>query len=195
MWPASLVMMFIGVAVSIIADKVNFFYFVAPLIASAALALIYGPENDAATELTFATPTSPWKVLLARMTLVSAFNLVLGLIATVVISQFLQLEMFWGLVLAWLAPMTFLSMLALFLSIWVGTGNAILATYGLWLVQYIPLTRMGLWAQTPQWLEGLVSLREFWNNPGLLFALSLILLVLALFSTRRSQRALIYHNA
>lgn len=185
LWPASGLMMFIGMWVSILAKTQRLLYFLAPLIASAMLAAIYGPENDDASELTYATATSPWKILLARLGLVSAYNLGLGLAATLGVSLFLDKGLYWPLVVSWLAPMTFLSLLALFLSIWIGTDKAIIAAYSLWLLQYIPISLSSLWQQFPRIVQAQAWFSQFWQNSGLLFALSALLLLAAFLSSQR----------
>lgn len=185
LWPASAILMFIGMIVSVISNRYSLLYFLAPLVASATLAAIYGPENDDASELTFATATSPWKILLARLTLVSAYNLLLGLAATLGISLLLKMGVYWPLVFSWLAPMTFLSFLALFLSLWIGTGKAILTAYSLWLLQYIPFSMSNLWQQYPQIMQASEWIRQFWQSSNLLFALSAILLLGAFLSIQR----------
>ena len=54
----------------------------APLAAAAALSMIWGPESDPSIELVVTTGTSPRDVLLARLVLVSVYDIALGLIAT-----------------------------------------------------------------------------------------------------------------
>ena len=84
MWPVSAIVMVMGILVSLIAQKVNVVAFLAPIVAATTLAALYGPENDLATELTLSTPTSTWKILFARMSIVSCYNLVLSLVASFV---------------------------------------------------------------------------------------------------------------
>lgn len=55
------------------------------MIAAVGLALVYGPEVDPGLELALATPTAPRSVLLARMTLVFAYDLGLALAANAVV--------------------------------------------------------------------------------------------------------------
>lgn len=186
MWPASLGMMAIGVAVAVVAEKTSVLYFLAPMIAAAMLALIYGAENDPASEVTMATATSPAMVLFARMTLVSAFNLALALTASLGVALFLPGVSFWTLVLTWLAPMAFLSMLTLFLSMWMGSGNAVLVTYGLWILQFIPLQRMRLFSALPAWMQKVTVLQDFWQNNLFLLIGTACLFVLVLVGTRFS---------
>lgn len=190
MWPASALMMLIGVAVAVVTEKTSVIYFMAPMIAAAMLALIYGDENDPANELTLATATSPAIILFARMTLVSAFNLGLTLAASLLVVAFLPQVPFWGLVLTWLAPMAFLSMLALVLSMWMGSGNAVALTYGLWVVQFIPLQQSRLFSTLPGWMQKVSLLQDLWQNNLALLIGTVCLLLLALLGTRFSSFSL-----
>jgi hypothetical protein len=195
MWLASVGMMAIGVAVAVITKRSSLIYFLAPLIAAAMLTLIYGPENDLASELTRATPTSPAMVLFARLTLVSVFNLALGMIASLTVSVLLPGVSFWILVLTWLEPMAFLSMLALFLSLWMGSGNAVFITYGLWVIQYIPFQQIQLLARFPAWMQKLTILQTFWGNTPFLIIGTLSLLVLSLVCTRFTSLSVVRQSA
>ena len=195
MWLASAGMMAIGVAVAVITERSSLIYFLAPLIAAAMLTLIYGPENDLASELTRATPTSPAMVLFARLTLVSVFNLALGMAASLVVSVLLPGVSFWILVLTWLEPMAFLSMLALFLSLWMSSGNAVVITYGLWVIQYIPFQQIQLLARLPEWMQKVTILQTFWGNTPFLIIGTLSLLVLSLVCTRFTSLSVVRQSA
>jgi hypothetical protein len=185
LWPASAAMMLIGITVAVVADKQRVLYFIAPMIAATTLAAIYGPENDEANELVLATQTSPWKILLARLALVFTYNLGLGLAGSLALNLFLNVGTFWPLVLTWLAPMAFLSMLALVLSMWIGTGKSVLATYALWLLQYIPFSIWKGWNDASFIGHIQERMSAFWQNPLLLFTLAGGLLVFALLSSLR----------
>ncbi len=191
LWPACAAVMALGVAVALLAEKEGVIRFIAPMVAAASLAAIYGPEHDPATELALATPTSPWKILLARLTLVSGYNLLLALIASLALLAIIPLDLFGALILAWLGPLTFLSALALLLSLWIGTGNAVTIAYGLWLAQYIqPAPAIGIWKLSPGGAALLSAYQRFWQNPSLLLLFSLLLLGIALTSANRSERVL-----
>ncbi len=190
MWPASALMMMIGVAVAVVTERTSVLYFVAPMVAAAMLALIYGVDNDPANELTLATATSPAIILFARMSLVSAFNLGLTLAASLVVVLFLPQVAFWGLVLTWLAPMAFLSMLALVLSMWVGSSNAVALTYGLWVLQFIPLQQLRLFSTLPAWMQKVSWLQDLWQNNLVLLIGTFCLFILALLGTRFSSFSL-----
>lgn len=191
MWPASAAVMALGVIVSLLSRQTGVISFIAPLMAAASLASLYGPQNDPASELMLSTPVSPWKVLLARLTLVSGYDLLLTLAASLVLLALVPAELFGMLVLSWLGPLTFLSALALLLSMWIGTNNAITLSYGLWIAQYIwpPQTLEG--SVTAQiWEAFLLSYRQFWQSPFLLMLLALVVMCLVLLSARRGEQAL-----
>lgn len=185
LWVGSAALMVIFLAMALLVARVEVLYFFAPILAAGTVTLIYGSEHDPAAELTFSTPISPWKILLARLTLVSAYNVFLASCATVGLFLILPPQALGQLILGWLAPMTFLSALALLLSMWIGTGNALFISYALWSMQYLALTSVGEWfAFLTPWLE---SYREFWHDPALLFSFGLVLILFALWSSGREQ--------
>jgi hypothetical protein len=89
---------------------------IAPLVAAMGIAFIYGEDVDPPLELLLTTPVSPRLVLLARMALVFGFDLLLGVAASLALVALRSEWTFGALVALWLAPMTFLSALALFTS-------------------------------------------------------------------------------
>lgn len=185
LWIGSAALMFIFLAMALLAARVEVLHFFVPMIAAGTVTLIYGSEHDPAAELTFATPISPWKILLARLTLVSAYNVFLALCATFALLLILPPQALGELILGWLAPMTFLSALALLLSLWIGTSNALFISYTLWAAQYLAFTSVGAWfAFLTPWLE---SYRQFWNNPALLFLFGFALILLVLWSAGRER--------
>jgi hypothetical protein len=185
MWPATASVMALGVIVALISKHAEFIYFIAPLMAAASLSILFGPEHDPAHELALSTPTSSWKLLLARLSIVSAYNLLLALTAMLVLMIVFPPGLIGTLTLGLLAPMAFLSVLALLLSMWIGTNNAIAISYTLWLAQSIPFQSIGAWTVSPAWESFLHAYREFWHSPMLLLAFTLPLLFLALWSANR----------
>jgi hypothetical protein len=148
-----------------------------PLVAAASLAVIYGPEHDPAVEMALATTTSPRQILLARLTLVYGYNLLLALAASLGLLAMVPAEMLGQLILGWLGPMTFLSALALVLSLWIGTTNAVAVAYGAWLVH---LVAGGILISSDalvsvQTMPLLAAYQQFWNSPLLLLALAAVL--------------------
>lgn len=193
LWPACAAIMAIGVAVALLAEKASVLHFLAPLVAAAGLATLYGPEHDPAAELTLATPTSPWKILLARLTLVSGYNLLLALAASVALLSIVPPNLMGSLIAGWLGPMAFLSALALLLSLWVGTANAVTLVYGLWLARYLFPAPFFNNPQMPSlWFDFLTAYRQFWGSPALLLTLSAALLGAAMLSAGRSERILFH---
>jgi hypothetical protein len=187
MWPASAAVMALGASVALISNHVEFVYFVAPLVAAASLAILFSPEHDPALELTLSTPTSPWKVLLARLSIVSGYNLLLALAATTALLVIVPPDLLGRLILGWLGPMTFLSALALLLSLWIGTSNAIVIAYGLWILQYVPYRLMGAWMVSPGWSTVILAYQRFWQSPTLLLSLSILVFGLALWFANRTS--------
>jgi hypothetical protein len=191
LWPACAAIMAIGVAVALLAEKASVIHFLAPLIGAAGLATLYGPDHDPATELALATPTSSWKILLARLALVSSYNLLLALAASFALLTFMPPDLLGALIVDWLGPMAFLSALALLLSLWIGTSNAMTLVYGLLLMRYLlpnPFFNDGHFP--PLWFDFLAAYQQFWQSPALLLALAVALLGVATLSLNRSERLL-----
>jgi len=196
-WPGSAAVIGLGYIAALLASQAVFVYALAPLIAAACVALIYGPEADPAYELALATPTSPRQLLLARLALVFGYNLGLVLVATLgllpILPQPLSLATLGDLVLAWLAPMAFLSAAALLLSLWIGAANAIGLTYVAWLAYLMagPLCAPQAMLQFSAPLtQALATYQQFWQTPALLLGLAAGLLCLAVWMTGRQMRAL-----
>jgi hypothetical protein len=185
LWPASAAVMAMGLAVALLSQRAEFIYFLAPLVAASSLAMLYGPEYDPAQELSLSTPTSAWKILLARLSIVSAYNLLLASAATLGLLFFVPPGLLGTLILGWLGPLAFLSALALLLSLWLGTSRAVAIAYGLWFLQYVPFKAVGLWMNSPIWASLLAAYQQFWRSSLLLLPLSLLLIGLALWSARR----------
>ncbi len=185
MWPASAAVMALSVAMAFVSGHAEFMYFITPLVAAASLSILFGPEQDPAHELVLATPTSSWKLLLARLGIVSAYNLLLTLAALTILLLAFPPGLLGTLALGLLAPMAFLSALALLLSLWIGTGRAIAVAYILWLMQYGTYQLIGIWMTSPAWVTVMRGYQAFWHSPALLLALSVPLLLAALWSADR----------
>ncbi len=197
-WPASALVIALGCIAAFIARQSIIIYVLAPLIAAACVSLIYGPENDPSLELALSTPTSPRQILLARLALVYGYNLGLSLVATLLLLPALSSHVSWplfrDLVLAWLAPMTFLSAIALALSLWVGAANAATVAYLVWLSQLLagmfrsPLFPVSL---SPAVLKVLSAYQNFWQASGVLLILSALLLFIAIWQAGRKEQDLL----
>lgn len=152
-WAASALVMMLGAGISILIPTGGTLpdgtptpdgfalAFVAPLVAAMGISFLYGPGVDPAVEIEEATPVTQRQILLARLTLVFGFNLLLGLLASVGVllagivglTAPVSLPALIGL---WLAPMTSLSALALFLTVLTGDSLAgVVASLGLWMMQ------------------------------------------------------------
>ena len=191
MWPTSAAVMALGVIVALLSNHVEAITFIAPMVAAVSLALLYGPEHDPAHELTMSTPTSSWKLLLARLSVVSAYNLLLALLSSLAMLLIVPPNLLGVITLGWLAPMAFLSALALLLSLWIGTSNAVALAYGLWILQFLQISKiLENWGYSSNWDAFMNTYRSFWQSPDLLLALALVLLGAALFSTRYTEHGL-----
>jgi hypothetical protein len=177
--------MALGVIVALLSKHMEVMYFIAPMVAAATLSILFGAEHDPAYELILTTPTSPWKILLARLSLVSAYNLLLVFGVAAILLIFIPPELLGVMIFGWLAPMAFLSALALLLSLWIGTSNAIVITYILWVAQYIPYKSIVTWMDSSAWQSVTSIYQQFWQNPMLLLLLSIPLFALALWSASR----------
>jgi hypothetical protein len=187
-WPASALVIGLGYVIALISDQTGVIYALAPLIAATCVSLIYGSESDPAYELALSTPTSPRQILLARLVLVFGYNLALVLIATLGLLPIQSAQPVLGsLLLAWLAPMTFLSAMALVLSLWIGPQNAITISYIAWIAQLFigPLRKVLAMpaingASLTPFTAGFMALyQNFWQTPALLLALSILLFAAA----------------
>jgi hypothetical protein len=185
MWPVSTIVMFMGIAVALIAKRIGVIYFLSPLVAASTLAALYGPDHDPSMELSRSTVTSQWKILFARMSIVSAFNLILGFTASLILLLIAPPNMLGTIIMGWFCPLAFLSALALLLSIWLGTNSAIAISYSLWLIQYIPFKAASLWTNSPVWTSFLTAYKGFWQNSFLLAGFSIVLVIIALCSANK----------
>jgi hypothetical protein len=185
LFPASAAVMALGVAVALLSGHIEVMYFIAPMVAAVSLSILFGAEHDPAYELILATSTSPWKVLLARLSLISAYNLLLVIGAGAVLLIVIPPDLLGMMIFGWLAPMAFLSALALLLSLWLGTGNAIAITYILWVAQFVPYKYIEVWMDSPAWSSVTAVYQQFWQNSMLLLLLSIPLFMLALWSASR----------
>jgi hypothetical protein len=184
-WPASAAIMLMGAVVSVLSNHVEAVYFIAPLVAAASLTVLFGPAYDPAYELVMASPTSPWRLLLARLSIVSAYNLLLAVIAGLFLLLIVPPGLFGSLILGWLGPMAFLSALALLISLWIGTGNAVTISYFFWIIQYFPYRTINNLLASSALESFFQAYQSFWHNPLLLLSISVVLFFAALASTGR----------
>lgn len=192
-WPASAIVMLAGALLSLSAggDGTPILTLMAPLVAAAGVAMIYGPENDPGLELALATPTSPRQVLLARLVLVFGYDLALAVAGSVsLIALGASTYGLGELVLSWLGPMTLLSTLALTLSLWIGAGNGATVAFLLWLARWqVPALAEGdIGTLKGSAIVALITVVEgFSRSPTIQFSLAGVLLCLALRLAGRSD--------
>ena len=189
-WLTSALVMALGYLVTVVASAQyptsGVIEVIAPLVAAAGVAMIYGPEHDPALELSLATPTSPRQVLLARLALVFSYDLVLALAATLGLRRVMPA--------APLGPMAFLSALALVLSLCIGASNAVTVAMVLWLggrlLSAPQLAQPG--SLGPAFLAAAQAYARAWQSPALLLGLAAGLLVAALWLAGRQEPVLLH---
>jgi hypothetical protein len=118
-WFASALILMLGVLVTLRTEHPDLLSFsvLAPIVAAAGVALVYDTDMQAMLEIEETTLASARLILLARLTLVFGFNLIVALIGSVILALFDHEILLIPLIMSWLAPMTFLSGFAFFLSI------------------------------------------------------------------------------
>ena len=163
-WLASALVMVLGCGVTLIQpqsatlDQLPL-VLIAPVVAALGIAFLYGPAAEPAAEIELATPFSPRLIVLTRLLLVFAFDLVLGLLGSALLMLTQSGWSWWPLVALWLAPMTFLAALAFLLAMVFSEpliGAAVcLALWGAQVLrQFLPLERWPtlLNAEAQPWL-------------------------------------------
>jgi hypothetical protein len=119
-WIASTLVMVLGTAVTIAnvqPQNMLPLALLAPLVSAFGVGMLYDSDVVLMLELEDATRATARVLLLARLTLVFGFNLLLGLLGSVVLTIFRAELSLWPLIVSWLVPMTFLSALAFLLSV------------------------------------------------------------------------------
>jgi hypothetical protein len=185
-WVASILVMACAVAAVVAGDHgaaAPVLSLVAPLVAVAGVAGVYGPQRDPAFEALAVTATSPRLLLLARVTLVFAYDLALAVAASAVLKLAAPQVGLVELVIAWLGPMTLLSALSLVLAMWTGPNVSIGVAATLWLLR---VGTVGIPELSDGWLAA--GMRRVWaTSPGTV-AVTLALLAAAVALSRRRSR-------
>jgi hypothetical protein len=179
-WSASFLVLMLGFIVTLVADKAAAFYAIAPVVSAAGLALLYGGKQDAAFELTLATPTSQVEILLARSLLVFSYNLLLTVLISLGLAAVYSVSTVGLLISEWIAPMTFLSALGLGVSVIAGSENAILITYLIWLSRYLMMTSTA----RKFFGSGAQILLSFWQSNAILYGLSALMFLFVIVSLK-----------
>lgn len=141
-WLVSALVLALGTAVTPATVSADMLYqrlplvLLAPVVAALGVILVYGGEP--ALEIERATPVSPRLLLAARLALVFGFNLVLGVIASFVLTLVEPGLALWPLVSAWLAPMALLTALAFLIGVlFVDPAISLTFSAALWLIQVL----------------------------------------------------------
>jgi len=140
------------------------FVIVAPIVTAVGIAFLYGPAVSPALEIELAAPASPRLILLARLALVFGFDLGLGLAGSAALALLRAEISFWPLVSTWLAPMAFLSTLALLLTVLTLEPNmGILVSLGLWIVpSAMRFTALNSTPPPLAWLDLMATSARLW---------------------------------
>ncbi len=186
LWLSSAVVMAIGFAVAWAVGRTGVVGALAPLVAAFGVSQLYGPQYDPALELTEATPTSPRLVLLARLVLVFGYDLALALVASVALPLVLPGTAIGTVIGSWLAPMAFLSALALVGSVSIGSHAAAAVAFGLWLLRGV-MTGTELPMRGLAWMA---AYQAWWTRSSWLFALAAILSLYGIYLAGRGERRL-----
>jgi hypothetical protein len=185
-WVASMLVMACAVAAVAAGDHgaaATVLSLAAPLVAIAGVAGVYGPQRDPAFEALAVTATSPRLVLLARVTLVFAYDLALAVAASAVLKLAAPQVGLVELVIAWLGPMTLLSALCLVLAMWIGPNVSIAVAATLWVLRVGTVSAPEL---SGGWLAA--RMQQVWaTSPGTV-AVTLALLAAAVALSRRRGR-------
>ncbi|MET8053782.1 hypothetical protein ABZU75_39990 [Streptosporangium sp. NPDC005286] len=171
-WLASALIMVVGVSF-VLAGKGHADFtlaLTAPLIAMAGVAGSCGPEHDDAFELVAVTPTSPRVIMMARMTLVFGYDLLLALLASAVLAPLNAAPVgLASLIIAWLGPMAALAGLSLLLSVCWNPGGAMGGGLAVW----------ALYALTATDVPVPDGFRNFWTTSPATVGLALALMLAA----------------
>lgn len=139
-WIASLLVLALGMVVTLAQQETTTLAFalLAPVVAAFGVALIYTHETQLILELEESTLASANLLLLARLTLIFGFNLMVSLGFSVILALLRTDISLAPLVFSWFGPMTFLSALAFLLSVClVDTLAASLFSISLWFLHIV----------------------------------------------------------
>jgi hypothetical protein len=124
------------------------FGLVTPLVAAAGVAALCGPDQDPAFEIGAATATPPSAVLLARITVVFCYDLLLSLAASVVLAGTASGIGVGRLIGGWFGPMALLSAVSLLLAVRLGTSGALGTVIVLWCFRLFTVSPDTGWPHT-----------------------------------------------
>jgi len=157
---------------------------VAPIVAAGGVAGLYSPARDPGYELVASTPAPPRLILLARLTLVVAYDVVLALLASAALVLFgAETGGLLHLIGAWLGPLALLAGLSLVLGVRFGPDIATAGALLLWTLRLLDGSELtaGLRAVT-----GPVS--ALWTTRPLTVAAAAVLVLAGLLLAGRERR-------
>ncbi|MCA9960391.1 MAG: hypothetical protein KC443_15220 [Anaerolineales bacterium] len=186
-WTASALVMILGVFVSFVMVQEGRIggplALVAPLVAATGIAFLYNPADERVWEMERVTAVSPRLILLVRLLLVFGYDLLLGVLGSLLLTLLLPDLTLWSVVTLWLAPMTFLAAFAFCLSVLTGLPElGMLISMIIWMMQQVRA------------LDRLLPLMHAWpdltavSTQPWLFALSIFILAFALWQSDRAER-------
>jgi hypothetical protein len=150
-WVMSVLATSFGVVLAGVAQRsssTDVFGLVVPLVAAAGVAALCGPDQDPAFEIGAATATPPSAVLLARITVVFCYDLLLSLAASVVLAGTASGIGVGRLIGGWFGPMALLSAVSLLLAVRIGTSGALGTVVALWCGRAFTVTADVGWPHT-----------------------------------------------
>jgi hypothetical protein len=150
-WVMSVLATSFGVVLAGVAQRsssTDVFGLVVPLVAAAGVAALCGPDQDPAFEIGAATATPPSAVLLARITVVFCYDLLLSLAASVVLAGTASGVGVGRLIGGWFGPMALLSAVSLLLAVRIGTSGALGTVVALWCGRAFTVTADVGWPHT-----------------------------------------------
>ena len=180
LWASAFLILMMGVITAHLFDQFNLYTLIAPLVAAASISTIYGKDSDSGYELLLSAPIARMQILLSRLVLVFGYNLILFILGVFVLRPLQQDPITVHLIGQWLAPMAFLSSLALLLSVSIGASNAVLITYVFWLSSRF-LQADYIFPTPPQFFVPLIGL---WTQTMPLYILSAVMLLMTLLVIR-----------
>jgi hypothetical protein len=155
----------------------------APVTAALGLAIIYGPDSDPCAEISLSCPVSPRTVLLARLVVVTAYDLTVGLAATLLLAGTGSGGGLWSLVTMWLGPLLAMSALSVLLSVvfqpWAGVVTALC----LWTLRVVTVSsaHLAVLATATGWL---------WSTTPATAAVATVAIAAAVFAVGRRETLL-----
>ncbi len=143
-WLATFILMIVGVLASPFSpDRVSSLVFVAPLLAAMGTCYAFRGVGDGTNDLERTCPVNQVSLVLARLLLVVSYDIFLGLVASLMLWQWQPGLALGQMIFSWLAPLLFLTGLALILTIRLGALPGSGLTLFVWIAQVILFETQG----------------------------------------------------